>query len=572
MVEIRLAKNAGFCWGVKRAIDISLEAAHGKTEPTYTYGPLIHNPQLLKLLKNKKINTIDSIDGLNKSEIIIRTHGITPQKMEEIKAAGHKVINATCPLVARVQGMIKKFSKKGYSIVIVGDNGHAEVEGLKGYAKTPVYVISDKNGVEALPPIDKVFIAAQTTCNRENYSEVVSFIQSRYQTVEVGDTICEATYLRQDEVIDIVKDVDFMIVVGGKNSANTNRLAKISAEKGVETILVETEDELDIKRLAECRIIGVTAGASTPKWLLDRVITKLEALSETEKYLFPNVVEGMRFFVKSNLYLAFGAFALTYLNMKVMGADPKLELLALSFFAVLSTYLFHQLLNASNLFTSNPSKYRYHLKYKKAFWMMAFIAFFSGLFVASDLGTLQTLLYLTVVIFGISYGTEVFKRGIFPKVLRLADIAGSKEVFAAIGWAVITVIVPYITAGEGRALLIALGFTIGIVWVRSMLLGLRDIDEDRVAGKEALPSVSSGKAAQRTIYGIVATIAVVLLTNYYFGASHLFLPAMLAVSAYLLWFAYNRRENRWAHSTKFEFFLDGQYFIAAILAFVLSQV
>ena len=345
MAKIILAKTAGFCWGVKRAIDITLEVAAGKSEPTFTFGPLIHNPQLINMLESKNIHVKSNLDDMAGGEIIIRTHGITPRQRSLIKEKGITIKDATCPLVAKVQGMIKKYSRRGYAIVIVGNHEHAEVVGLKGFAVTPVHVISSPEEVNGLPnQYEKVFVCAQTTCSIENYRKSVEKLRGRYKNLEVGETICDATTERQTEVIELTKEVEALVVVGGKESANTARLVSIAREKGLPVWHVETESELDWETLKEFDSIGVTAGASTPKWLIDEVVVKLKQMDVSASKGRQSFTRAVRFLVKSEIYPSLGATALTYANMKVMNIPLSPTILAISFCAILSTYLLNQIL------------------------------------------------------------------------------------------------------------------------------------------------------------------------------------------------------------------------------------
>jgi (E)-4-hydroxy-3-methyl-but-2-enyl pyrophosphate reductase len=230
---VKLASTAGFCMGVKRAVDVVLDIARNKgDEKVYTYGPLIHNPQTVELLKKRGIIPISHIDEIEEGTIVVRAHGISPQEREKIKEKGLKIFDATCPRVARVQSIIKKHSSIGYTVIIVGDKEHPEVAGLLGYAYGNGVVVGSKDEVNALPPFNKVCVVAQTTQNSDQYGEIVERLREKFSDVVVFNTICDSTEKMQAEIKDLSAEMDGIIIVGGKNSANTRRLVMTAKQKG----------------------------------------------------------------------------------------------------------------------------------------------------------------------------------------------------------------------------------------------------------------------------------------------------------------------------------------------------
>ncbi|MFW2331922.1 MAG: 4-hydroxy-3-methylbut-2-enyl diphosphate reductase [Nitrospinota bacterium] len=277
MKNVILAKTAGFCWGVKRAIDIAMEVAYSSNKKIYTYGPLIHNPQVIAKLENSNIFELTESDNLkDNSTVIIRTHGVTPEVRTNLEANNCNLTDATCPLVAKVQRVIKKYANRGFSTIIVGDKGHAEVIGLIGFTNSRGIVINSINDIDQLPKLDSVNVVAQTTCDQKLYERLIIRLKERFTNIVIHNTICDATIERQSEVIELADKVDLMVVVGGRNSANTKRLADISEAAGTKTLLVETEDDINTEELICPNIIGVTAGASTPSWLISGVVDKIK--------------------------------------------------------------------------------------------------------------------------------------------------------------------------------------------------------------------------------------------------------------------------------------------------------
>lgn len=273
-MKIIVAKTAGFCFGVKRAVDIAFEMAKKKQKGIYTLGPIIHNPQVIEKLREEGIAPIDDINKPGIKAIIIRTHGIPLQLMNKISEAGYKIIDATCPFVKKAQHYAKLLKEEGYQVVILGDREHPEVQGLMSYAGKDVVVINDK---EPLPKIKhNVGIVVQTTQPIEALKKLFGRVIEQANDVKVYNTICNSTALRLKETEEMSKRVDIMLVVGGKNSANTTQLAKLCRSLSVPTYHIETSDELNPEWFKGVKKIGITAGASTPDWIIKKVEKKIK--------------------------------------------------------------------------------------------------------------------------------------------------------------------------------------------------------------------------------------------------------------------------------------------------------
>lgn len=279
-MKVVLAKTAGFCMGVRRAVDIALAEADRQEGAIYTYGPLIHNPQVLESLKQKGVAVLEEIPpAATGGTVIIRAHGVPPQDMRALAQAGFApIIDGTCPHVGRVQKIIAKAAGGGQDVVIVGDRQHAEVRGLLGHARGRGQVVASAEEVAGLPQLHRPVLVAQTTQNEAVFAQVQAAMQARFRQVEVHATICAATHRRQEEARRLAGLVDAMVVVGGRNSGNTARLAQVAAASGKPSIWVETPGELDPARFNGLATVGVTAGASTPNWLIEQVVAVLESL------------------------------------------------------------------------------------------------------------------------------------------------------------------------------------------------------------------------------------------------------------------------------------------------------
>ena len=260
-MKVRLAKSAGFCWGVRRTMNIALDAANTSDGPVHTFGPLIHNPQVVDVLASKGMKVVNNFEELQEgSTLVIRAHGIPPETRQELKTRGVKFRDGTCPLVAKVHAYIKKHLGLGYSLVILGHKDHPEVIGHLGYAQGHGTVISSAEDVDSLPAMDKVCLVSQTTANEQKFYAVEARMKAKYADCVVVNTICDDTHTRQEEVLQVAPTVDAMVIVGGKGSSNTQRLVEISESTGTPAFHVETADELDLKTLSAYETVGVTAG------------------------------------------------------------------------------------------------------------------------------------------------------------------------------------------------------------------------------------------------------------------------------------------------------------------------
>lgn len=275
-MEIKLASSYGFCFGVKRAIRIAEEHKNSNT-----MGELIHNQdEIDRLKKSFNVGLYSNLsDAKQNDTIIIRTHGIPKNDLKILKSLDAKVINATCPFVTTPQQIVKKMSQEGYSILIFGDKEHPEVKGVQSYGEdqNDVYIVLDVKDLENITfKNKKIATVAQTTRKKEKYLEIVNELILKYKEVRVFNTICDATFENQDAARELSKEADIMIVIGGKNSSNTKQLHSICLENCSNSYLIENENELDINWFLNKKLCGVTAGASTPDWIIKQVIQKIK--------------------------------------------------------------------------------------------------------------------------------------------------------------------------------------------------------------------------------------------------------------------------------------------------------
>jgi 4-hydroxy-3-methylbut-2-enyl diphosphate reductase len=278
MMDLLLAKDMGFCFGVKRAIKLARDIRKKTEENVYTMGSLIHNPQVVEKLRGEGIVPVSDLSEADGGYVVIRSHGVSPEVRKDIKERGLKVIDATCPLVKRAQEKAMELVKDGYETFVVGEKDHPEVEGIVGYTGGRVQVINVDDEVE-IKEDGKVGLIAQTTQSMQSLEDAIIKLLPKTKELKVFNTICEVTDRRQEEVRRLAGMVDAMVVIGGKKSANTSRLAVISRNEGCMTHHIETVDELKEDWFEGRDRVGVVAGASTPYWVIDEVICKLNEIA-----------------------------------------------------------------------------------------------------------------------------------------------------------------------------------------------------------------------------------------------------------------------------------------------------
>ena len=276
-MHVILAKSAGFCFGVKRAVETVYREAQKGGQPIYTYGPIIHNEEVVADLEQKGVAVVHSVDELGenpKGTVIIRSHGVEKKIYDEIRALGFEIVDATCPFVLKIHRLVDQYSRDGYHVVIIGNDTHPEVEGIKGWSvPEQTTVIGNREDAEkfSLSSEKKVCIVSQTTFNYNKFQELVEIMTKKGYDITVLNTICNATEERQTEAEQIAREVDAMIVIGGRASSNTQKLFEICKKECENTYYIQTMKDLDLSRLKSTDNVGITAGASTPTNIIEEV-------------------------------------------------------------------------------------------------------------------------------------------------------------------------------------------------------------------------------------------------------------------------------------------------------------
>lgn len=280
-MEVRIAENAGFCFGVKRAMNMAWDELENKTsDNVYSLGPLIHNKQAVDKYKEKGLIEMDSLDKIpSDSKLIIRSHGVGKKIYTDSESKNMDIVDTTCPFVKKIHDIVKEFSHKGYKIIIVGNATHPEIIGINGWCDNEAIIINREEEIDNITfnNNDRYCVVSQTTANLESFDKIVSKLKSKIEDLTVNNTICFATKERQLSATDLAKEVDCMVVIGGKHSSNTQKLVNI-CKNIVPTFSIETKEELEKSKLEKFKVAGVTAGASTPDWIIEEVIEYLKEI------------------------------------------------------------------------------------------------------------------------------------------------------------------------------------------------------------------------------------------------------------------------------------------------------
>jgi 4-hydroxy-3-methylbut-2-enyl diphosphate reductase len=474
-MKITVAKTAGFCMGVRRAVELALDAPGKYPKPIYTYGPLIHNPQVLALFEEKGVSILNEIPEQGSGTVLVRAHGIPPDTRERLKKAGFMVINATCPRVVKVQSIIKSHARKGFAVIIVGDEDHPEVVGLLGYAGEKGQVLPSLEALQAAPEYEQAIIVAQTTQNLREYNQIKKWSQRHRPHYKIYHTICDSTEKRQAEVRHMASEADAVVVVGGKKSGNTQRLAEIVNAVGKKAYHLETEEELDVNALAGMQNVAITAGASTPSWVIKRVLRAVQQIPMRRgKGLLPLWMSVERFSLLTNLYVAIGAGAVAYTATLLQGLPFTSPAIAVAVLYVMSMHILNHLTGRAENRYNDPERERFYNRYKVPLTAMAIVAGTLGLVAASQMGALAFWALFFMSFLGLTYNQRMVPYladgGLRFRSLR--SFPGSKTFLIALAWGMVTAVLPALAAENGKPLtgVVVFLWAAGLVFCRTAFL------------------------------------------------------------------------------------------------------
>jgi 4-hydroxy-3-methylbut-2-enyl diphosphate reductase len=575
-MKVKLARTAGFCMGVRRAMNIALDVANKKKGEIYTYGPLVHNPQAVEMLRNKGVEILRDQDVKN-ATIIIRAHGISPDERHRLKESGNTICDATCPHVARAHAIIKRQIKEGYNIIIIGDKGHAEVEGLLGHAEGKGFVIENEEDLRDLPSIDRACVVAQTTQERERFNRIVERIKQKIPDTKVFDTICDSTSMRQREVVKLANEVEAMVIVGGKNSANTRRLYEISLSTGTPSFHIEDEDELDALGLERYRSIGVMAGASTPNWVINKVIDRIRYLMKKQQnWLFRIAYSVGEFIVESSLFLSLGAMSMCYTSLIFQHITPSLRLILIAALYVFSVHVFNRYYERIKDEFWDPARTRFFKQYGKLLMGGAIVSALLSLYLSLGLGLVSFMLLLFSFLMGIIYNMKIIPEG-FPllsRYKRLRDIPGSKDIFVSFAWTWVIALIPMlekpiIFTYDSLSIIL---FVMLTVFTRSIIFDVISIEGDRIVGNETIPILIGQQNTQRMLCVITLILGIYMSLSSFFDLIPTLGYFLVIPQAIMVLCIYMFQKRRLPISTSFEALIDSNFILAGAMGFLYTIV
>jgi len=569
-MKVILAKTAGFCMGVRRAMEMVMAESNKKEGPLFTFGPLIHNKQVLDLLETKGVKVTDDTTGLTAGRILIRAHGIPPREREKLQNSALKVIDATCPKVTRVQAIIRHQSNKDRPTIIVGDKNHAEVIGLMGYSKEPAHLIEKKADVASLPQLENPFVVAQTTQDVEDFKDIVSALRLRFPDIQVFETICDATHERQQEVRTFKEQVEGVVVVGGFHSANTQRLAKISEEEHLPTYHVETEEELPREALSKMKVIGLTAGASTPHWLIKNVMQEIETIqARKEKPFLHGVKRTFRFLMLSNLAAAAGAFSFAYAVLSLAGGRTDLVFPLMAALYIYAMHVFNRFLDKGAASYHDPDRAAFQKQYKNLLILMGSLAMGISLILSliTGFGTFLALVGLSLL--GVVYSIPLIPEGVGNRYrfAKIKDIPGSRSLSEALAWVAVMVFLPLFSGSPGPVVsLVVVGLVaFSFSYTRAVLFSLFQLQGDLMVGTETLPITLGEKRTLALFKRILLSTALLLVCSTLLGLVSSIFGLMLIPLLTLLLCLYTYEKQWLSPGIALEGLVEGNFLVAGLL-------
>lgn len=527
-MKVEIGKFAGFCDGVKYAVEKTFSQASKSNEEIYVDGHLIHNPQTLDMLEKTGVKTYedteDDMSVLDDKTVIIRAHGISPERREALSSHAKKIVNLTCKYVAKIQSIVKKHSSLGYRVIVIGNPTHPEIIGVCGFAQD-VYVVYKDEDIEKLPEDDKkTLIVAQTTLQKETFNKFVSQIQDKYKNSEliIKNTICEATEQRQNEILDIAKRNDVVLVIGGSESSNTRNLYKI-ASSIKPSFYVEFKEDLEKIDLTPYKNVGIMAGASTPDWLIEDIAQTIKDNYSSSFYRGINKV--FDFLNYGYIFFSFGAFLMSYAIYDILNKPFQYRIGVI----VALYYLFMSLGNGYSNYTikiSDKRRYLFYQKYKPAFLTIIIVSALIMFYLAYnvDIGILMLTILSTLL--GTAYNISFEKNDrfnhsfffrLFKKLVPFKAIIISIAVTTLLNGSIL-LLNRNILKENTLSYLFSVSIVFIFMFIRQALIEIKFSQSDKIAGAVTLTTyIDSDKLAIITAIIPIILLIGVIIANIFFS-------------------------------------------------------
>ncbi len=567
-MKIRLARYAGFCMGVKRALELVLKEAGTSKMPTFTYGPIIHNNQVLEVLKKRGIKVLKE-RGVKGGSVVIRAHGVPPKTKEDLLNKGYKVVDGTCPRVLGVQALARRYSAKGRDVVIVGEKDHPEVIGIVGHTNNKAMVINSEEEVEGLIGLNNPVVIAQTTQDRDRFWKIVQRLRNSYPELEAHETICNATKLRQDEIKRLSFQSDLVLVIGDRNSGNTRRLFEISKKINPNTFMVETEKEIKAEWFRGVKVVAVSAGASTPNWMIMRVLRRLEEISGKSESLASRTLRGVvRALFCTGLLPSMGLFGMVITSVVLMDLARHLRYptaIGLLYYAMVVMARF---MDKDSHSYNDPYISSFLERYKGVVIATGWISGILGTFltgVVFPLSHLGIALLLLVVV-----ASYKFRKG-FSKIF---DFPGIRSIGEAVIWTILSG--PFLLflyeKNETLPIVSITLFCLNLGLLRSLILDVLHLQGDLIIGQKSLSVKLGDKRVNRYILYLLISCLLILVIA---GALGLFSTVSFALTFALvgIFLCYISYTKRWVMiPSRVEILLESMFLFMGYISYIWDRL
>jgi len=567
-MKIILAEHSGFCMGVRNAVIKIVHELNSTSEKIYIHGPLIHNPQTVEALKKRGLIPVTKDDDYHNKPIAIRTHGIPYNENKNIKNKASRTINLTCSRVSRVQSIIKKYSAKGYYTLICGDKDHAEVTSLKSYASKGFSILTQLDDIDNVPSKKKYLLVSQTTYDREFLKEVEDVLNKKKLEILTFDTICDSTKLRQDDVYKAIDEgIDTLVVIGGKNSANTTRLVEIGEFNKIKTIHIETEEELIQENFNNSEFVLVTAGASTPGWIINNVLEKIYHFKYQKGNFLKNKFKTLfEMMVRTHFLTSISASLLSIIFQIHTTKSINILFPIITFFYLFSMFSINNILEIYFLKASNALKYNIYKKFKIPMLFISFVFIILIIYTTLLINFEIFLFFILMLLSGAIYSTGIIKKliqninnNLFRKIYH------SKIVIS--GGAALTITIPILIIDYNISLLVLLFYSFAFFYIRQNLIDLIALNSDLILGKESIPVVL-GKDLNYKLSIVIISLGIIvplILSIMYKSLLIILLVTPLFYFAFLLKKMVN---TKYLFAVKNEFLVDYSAFFLFIITII----
>ena len=584
MMRIIVAETAGFCWGVQRAIDQALNTAKVSRGKVYTHGPLIHNNQVVDELRRKNIETLEGdVENAKDGTLVIRAHGIRPDILKEIKEKHPRVVDATCPLVTKVHRKIAKHQKEGYRIYIMGEKDHPEVVGLLGTANADAVVIPpNPEVVRELTFYDgKICLVSQTTQNDGVLNTVAGILKDKCYELLVENTICQPTRSHQSETVEMAKMVEMVVVVGGRHSANTKHLAELAASLGPKVIHVETDAEINESDFKDIKTVGVTAGASTPQWMIQRVVDKLESINSSAGIIKKIFNAFLEVIIPTNLYSTAAFVAIFTASSYYLNSAINIPLLIASLAVIFGIHNFNEYGQEAGFDRRSRFTPVVYERFRKTMLIISSASLTVGIsygiyHVLAEAGSelIPVVLFLASA-GGIVYGKQLVPGSLIQKFgfRSIKDLPGSKDLSITFGWTLVFTVMTLADSHTGRAEFLILPVLLFLsIYRRSAIISVRDVQGDRIVGMESSFKFI-GKDRALVLLRFVDISSLILLWGFLYltGVDILKLPLIVSVMMGIS-FSVLYQIRRLPQSLSGQFIMDSQFVFPLIVGLILDSL